>query len=68
MLVVNEFHDREPRVSVVDVVAEAGSVNDCELHFELLLLKLCLDYFNLGELVELLVVTLRVVLGGREFG
>ena len=64
MLVVNELHDRKPRVSVVDVVAESRSVDDCELYLELLLFKLCLDYFNLGKLVELLVVTLGVVLGG----
>ena len=64
MLVVNELHDRKPRVSVVDVVAETRGVDDGELYLELLLFKLCLDYFNLGKLVELLVVTLGVVLGG----
>ena len=64
MLVVNELHDGEPRVSVVDVVAKSRSVDDGELYLELLLFKFCLDYFNLGKLVELLVVTLGVVLGG----
>ena len=66
VLVVDEVDDGRPRVAVVDVVAEAGRVDDGELRLELLLLELGLDDLDLGELVELLLVTLRVVLGRRE--
>ena len=68
MLVVNEIDNRCPRVAVVDVVAEAGGVDDSELRLELLLLKLSFDDLDLGELVELLVVPLVVVLCGGELG
>lgn len=68
MLVVNELHDREPRVSVVDIVAKSRRINDREFDLELLFLELSLDYFDLCELVELLVVTLGVVLGRRQLG
>lgn len=68
MLVVNEVDDGSPRVPIVDVVAEAGRVDNGELHFELLLLELGLDDLDLGELIELLVVTARVVLRGRKLG
>ena len=57
MLVVNEVDDRCPRIPVIDVVTESGSVDDGKLDLELLLLELSLDNFNLGELVELLEVT-----------
>ena len=30
MLIVQELYDRHPGVAVVDVVAEARSVNDCQ--------------------------------------
>lgn len=66
MLVVNKLHNRQPRVSVVDVVAKSRRINDRELDFELLFLKLSLDYFDLCELVELLIMTLGVVLGGGQ--
>jgi len=68
MLVVDEVDDGRPGVTVVDIVAKSGCVNDSELDLELLLLKLGLDDFHLCELVELLVVTSVVVFGGREFG
>ena len=68
VLVIDEIDDRGPRVTVVDIVAESGGINDGELDFELLLLKLCLDYLDLGKLVELLVVTPGVVFGGRQLG
>lgn len=63
MLVVDEVHNRRPRVAVVDIVAKAGRVNDGEFDLELLLLKLGLDDLDLGELVELLVVPFGVVFG-----
>ena len=68
MLVVDELDDRQPRVAVVDVVAESGGVDDSELRLELLLLEFGLDDLDLGELVELLVVPLVVVLCGGELG
>ena len=68
VLIIDEIDDWGPRVTVVDVVSESGGVNDGELDFELLLLKLRLDDLDLGELVELLVVTPRVVLGRRQLG
>ena len=68
MLVVNEFDDREPRVTVVDVVTESRGVNDGELDLELTFLELSLDNFNLCKLVQLLVMTLVVVFRGRQFG
>ena len=39
----DEVDDGRPRVAVVDVVAEAGRVDDGELDLELLLLQLGLD-------------------------
>ena len=68
MLVVDEVDNGRPRVAVVDVVTEAGSVDDGELRLELVLLELGLDDLNLGELVELLLVTPGVVLGRRQLG
>ena len=68
MLVVNEFDDREPRVTVVDVVTESRGVNDRELDLELTFLELSLDNFDLCELVQLLVMTFVVVFCGRQFG
>lgn len=68
MLVINKLHDRQPRVSVVDVVAKSRRVNDCELDLELLFLKLSLDYFDLCELVELLIMAFGVILGRRQLG
>ena len=62
MLVIDEINDGGPRVAVVDIVTKAGGVNDRQLDFELLFLQLGLDYFNLGQLVELLEVTAVVVL------
>ena len=68
VLVVDEVDDGRPRVAVVDVVAEAGRVDDGELRLELLLLELRLDDLDLGQLVELLLVPLRVVLRSGELG
>lgn len=68
MLIIDEIDDRGPRVTVVDIVPESWGVNDGELDFELFLLKLCLDDLDLGQLVELLVVTPGVVLGRRQLG
>lgn len=68
MLVIDEVDDWRPRVSVVDVVPKAGGVNDGQFDFELLLLQLGLDDFDLGQLVELLKVTAVVILRGRKFG
>lgn len=68
VLVIDEIDDWGPRVTVVDIVPESRGVDDSELDFELLLLKLCLDYLDLGQLVELFVVTPMVVLGRRQLG
>jgi hypothetical protein len=68
MLIVDEFDDGHPRVTVVDVVTEAGGINDSELDFELLLFKLCLDDLDLSQLVKLLVVPPVVVFGRGELG
>lgn len=68
VLVIDEIDDWGPRVAVVDIVPESRSVDDTELDFELLLLKLRLDDLDLGQLVELLVVTPVVVFGRRQLG
>lgn len=53
VLVVDELDYRGPGIAVVDVVAKAGGVDYGELDLELLLLELCLDDFNRGQLVVL---------------
>jgi hypothetical protein len=68
MLVVNEVDDGRPGVAVIDIVSKAGSVNDSELDLKLLLLKLSLDDFDFGKLVELLVVASAVVFRKRQLG
>ena len=68
VLVVNEVDNGSPRVLVVHIVAESWGVDDGELGLELLLLKLGLDDFDFGQLVELLVVTAVVVLGRCDLG
>ena len=68
VLVIDEIDDWRPRVTVVDIVAKSGGVNDTEFDFELFLLELRLDNLDLGKLVELFVVPLGVVLGGRQLG
>jgi hypothetical protein len=68
MLVVDEVDDGAPRVAVVDVVSEARGVDHGELDAELLLFEFGLDDLDLGELVELLLVSSGVVLGGGELG
>ena len=64
VLVVDELDDGQPRVAVVDVVTKSRGVDDGELDLELLLLELCLDDLDLGELVHLLHMAAVVVLGG----
>ena len=54
MLVIDEVNDGGPRVAVVDIVTKAGSVNNRQLDFELLLFQLRLNDFDLGQLVKLL--------------
>lgn len=54
VLVVDKVHNRGPRVAVVDIVAEAGRVNDRQLDVEAALLEVGLEDLNLGRLVELL--------------
>ena len=44
MLVVDEVDNRCPRVTVVDVVAEARGVNDGQGNADTILLKLCMRY------------------------
>lgn len=68
MLVVDEFDNGGPRVTVVDVVTESRRVNDSKLDFELFLFKLGLDDLNLCKFVELLVMAPVVVFRGGEFG
>ena len=63
MLIVDEVDNGQPRITVVDIVTKSRRVNNCELDFELLLLKLCLNDIDFSELVELLVVTAAVALG-----
>lgn len=67
MLVVDEIYDREPGVTVVDVVTESRGVNDGELDFELTFFQLGLDNFDLCQFVQLLVMTLVVVFCLGEF-
>lgn len=47
VLIIEEVNDGGPRVPVVDVVAEAGRVNDGELDFEDFFFELGLDDLNL---------------------
>lgn len=47
VLVIDEVNDGCPGIAVVDVVAEARRVDDSKLHFEGLLLQLCLDDVDL---------------------
>lgn len=44
ILVVDELHDGLPAVLVVDVVPEAGGVDDGQLHPDALLLDVCTDH------------------------
>ena len=67
MLVVNEFYNREPGVTVVDVVTESRGVDDRELDLELTFLELSLNYFDFCQLVQLLVMAFVVVFSGGQF-
>jgi len=64
MLIVNEVDNRQPGVTIVDIVTEPRCVNYSELDLELLFLELSLDDIYFSELIELLVVTPSVTLGG----
>lgn len=67
MLIIDEIDDGRPRVFIIDIVAKTRSINDCELDFELLLLKFCLDDIYLGIFIfELLDVTPDVVFACSE--
>lgn len=68
VLVVEELDDGLPRIAVVDIVTEAGGVNDSQSNLEELLLELGLGDLNLDGLVDLLLVSalvIGVVLDGR---
>ena len=66
MLIVDEVDYGCPTVPVVHVVTESGAVNDGQLSLELFFLQLRFDDLNFGQLVQLLVVTLGVVLRWRQ--
>lgn len=68
MLIIHKINNRNPRVTVIDIIPKARGVNHSELDFELFLLKLGLDDLHLRKFVELLQVTPRVVLGRGELG
>ena len=68
MLVVNKVDNGRPRVAVIDVVSKTGRVNNGEFDLELLFLELSLDYLDLGQFVQLLVVASAVVFRGRKLG
>lgn len=68
VLVVNEFDDGCPRVSVIDIISEARCVDDGELALELLLLELCFNDVDLHCLVELLCMSTTVVFASGELG
>jgi len=71
MLVVEEFDDWLPGITVVDIVTETRSIDYGETDFEELLLQLSLCDLNLDGFVNLLVVATFVVgvvldCGGEE--
>lgn len=66
VLVVDEFYNREPRVTVVDVVTESRGVDDCELDLKLTFLELSLDNFDFCQLVQLFVMAFVVVFSGGQ--
>jgi hypothetical protein len=68
MLIIDEVDNRTPRVPIVDIVTKPRGVNDSEFDFELFLLELSFNDFDLCKLVELLVMPTIVVLVGRELG
>lgn len=69
VLIVDKINDGRPGILVVDIVAEARSINNCELDFELLLFQFGLDNVNLGILVlELLCMPSNIVLSRGELG
>jgi hypothetical protein len=61
MLVVEELDDGHPRVAVVDIVAEAGGVDDSKANLEELLLQLSLGDLDFDRLVDLLLVPALVI-------
>lgn len=68
MLIVNKVDDGAPRIPVIYVVTKARCVDDGKLDAELFLLEFSLDNFNLGKLVQLLVVTTAIVFGWGQLG
>ena len=66
VLVVNKVDERDPAVAVIHIVAEAGRVDNREVHAELLFLQLGSDHIDLDSLVELRHMALRIVRSGRE--
>ena len=61
MLVVNKVDNGRPRVAVIDIVSKTGRVDNGEFDLELLLLKLSLDYLDLSQFIQLLVVASAIV-------
>jgi len=61
VLVVEEFDDGLPGVAIVDIVAEAGGVDDSQADLEELFFEFSLCDFNLDRFVHLLVVSSLVV-------
>jgi len=68
MLVVNKVDNGRPRVTVIDVVSKTGRVDNGEFDLELLFLKLGLDYLDLCQFIQLLVVASAVVFRWRKLG
>jgi len=61
VLVIQEFDDWHPRVTVVDIVPKARCVDNGQTDFEELLFQLGLGDLNFNGLVNLLLVSLLVV-------
>lgn len=66
VLVINKVDDWRPGITVVDIITKTGGVDDGKFDLELLFLKLSLDDFDFGELVELFVVAPAVVPSRRQ--
>ena len=69
MLIVNEVDYGSPRVTVVDIVSESGSIDNGQFDLELFLLELGFHYINLRVLfLKLLDMPGGVFTGGCELG
>ena len=51
MLIVQEFDNRLPGISIIDIVSETWCIDDSEVDLERLLLEFCLDDLDLYGLV-----------------